>query len=83
VKRALEVHQDAFLAAEGLTFDDAGDHPDPDTVLAVEEPQPDRIAPQQTYEDIVRATRWCVLYGTSGFAVLCILIGAVESLFGR
>ncbi len=33
--------------------------------------------------DIVRATRSWIQYGTVGFAVLCILIGAVEALFGR
>jgi hypothetical protein len=32
---------------------------------------------------ILRATRSWVQYGTLGFAVMCILIGAVEGLFGR
>jgi hypothetical protein len=32
---------------------------------------------------IIRATRTWVQYGTLGFAVFCILIGAVEGLFGR
>jgi len=32
---------------------------------------------------IVRATRLWVQYGIFGFAVFCIVIGAVESLFGR
>jgi len=40
-------------------------------------------ATSNTYEEILRATRWWVLYGTGGFAVICILIGAVEALFGR
>jgi len=35
------------------------------------------------YDEILRATQWWLLYGTVGFAVLCIVIGAVESLFGR
>jgi hypothetical protein len=35
------------------------------------------------YEEILRATRWWVLYGSAGFAVVCIVIGAVEGLFGR
>jgi hypothetical protein len=32
---------------------------------------------------VVRATRFWVQYGIFGFAVFCIVIGAVESLFGR
>jgi len=32
---------------------------------------------------IVRATREWIQYGVFGFAVLCIVIGAVEALFGR
>jgi hypothetical protein len=33
--------------------------------------------------EIARATRSWIQYGTVGFAVICIVIGAVESLFGR
>jgi hypothetical protein len=33
--------------------------------------------------EIVRATRTWIQYGAVGFAVLCIVIGAVEALFGR
>jgi len=33
--------------------------------------------------DIIRATRTWVQYGVVGFAFLCILIGAVEALFGK
>jgi hypothetical protein len=32
---------------------------------------------------IVRATRLWVQYGIFGFAIFCIIIGAVESVFGR
>lgn len=32
---------------------------------------------------IIRATRLWVQYGIFGFAVFCIIVGAVESLFGR
>lgn len=32
---------------------------------------------------IIRATRLWVQYGIFGFAVFCIVVGAVESLFGR
>ncbi|HLG96479.1 MAG TPA: hypothetical protein VKX49_09255 [Bryobacteraceae bacterium] len=45
----------------------------------VVEPRP----PAPGYDDILRATRLWVLYGCGGFAVLCILIGAAEALFGR
>jgi len=33
--------------------------------------------------EIVRATRSWLLYGTVGFAVLCIVVGAVEALWGE
>lgn len=33
--------------------------------------------------EIARATRSWIQYGTVAFAVLCIVIGAVEGLFGR
>ena len=42
---------------------------------------PEKLDP--AYAEVLRATRQCVLYGTGGFAVLCILVGAVEALFGR
>jgi hypothetical protein len=32
---------------------------------------------------IIRATRTWIQYGTVGFAVICIVIGAVEGIFGR
>jgi len=32
---------------------------------------------------IIRATRSWIQYGTVGFAVMCIIIGALEGLFGR
>ena len=32
---------------------------------------------------VVRATRLWVQYGIFGFAVFCIVVGAMESLFGR
>jgi hypothetical protein len=32
---------------------------------------------------ILRATRTWIQYGTVGFAVACILIGAIEGLLGR
>jgi hypothetical protein len=33
--------------------------------------------------EVVRATRSWIQYGTLAFAVICIVIGAVEALFGR
>jgi hypothetical protein len=33
--------------------------------------------------EIVRATRSWIQYGTVAFAVICIIIGAVEALLGR
>jgi hypothetical protein len=38
---------------------------------------------EDTSREIVRATRSWIQYGTLGFAVLCIVVGAVEALFGR
>jgi hypothetical protein len=33
--------------------------------------------------EILRATRGWLQYGLVGFAVMCIVIGAIEALFGR
>ncbi len=35
------------------------------------------------YVSVIRATRTWIQYGIFGFAVLCIVIGAVEAMFGR
>ncbi|MBZ5607465.1 MAG: hypothetical protein LAP38_04345 [Acidobacteriia bacterium] len=67
----------AFLAAEGLTIDN-----DQEAAPSIQEPQPDGVALAQTYREILLVTRRCVLYGTGGFAVLCILVGAVKALLG-
>ena len=69
---------DAFLAAEGLTLDN-----DPATAPLVEAPPPNGAALADTYREIMIMTRRCVLYGTGGFAIMCILVGAFEALFGR
>ncbi len=37
----------------------------------------------ETGMEIVRTTGSCVQYGTLAFAVICIVIGAVEALVGR
>jgi hypothetical protein len=39
--------------------------------------------PDDTGIQIIRATRSWIQYGTVGFAVVCIIIGALEGLFGR
>ncbi len=33
--------------------------------------------------NVLRATRGWIQYGLVGFAILCIVVGAVEALFGR
>jgi hypothetical protein len=33
--------------------------------------------------DLLRATRLWIQYGLVGFTIFCILVGAVEALFGR
>lgn len=38
---------------------------------------------EDTGIEIVRATRSWIQYGAVGFAVLCIIIGAMEALFGH
>ena len=40
-------------------------------------------APPYEYIGVIHLTRTWVQYGIFGFAVLCIVIGAVEALFGR
>jgi hypothetical protein len=46
-------------------------------------PHPHWVDPANDYITIVRATRLWVQYGVFGFAVFCIVVGAVESLFGQ
>ncbi len=41
------------------------------------------VPPSIEYREVVHLTRTWVQYGIFGFAVLCIVIGAVEALFGR
>jgi hypothetical protein len=56
---------------------------DPATPLAVATKPTDFIWSDDTGLQIVRATRSWIQYGTVGFAVFCIIIGAVEALLGR
>jgi hypothetical protein len=85
-KRALEAaapgsaaDQETILAAEGVVLTDPRDLVDP----AAFEPAQNEFLTAQTYRDILKATRIWILYGTGGFAVLCIIVGAFEALFGR
>jgi hypothetical protein len=39
--------------------------------------------PEDAGIQIIRATRSWIQYGTVGFAVFCIVVGAVEALFGH
>jgi hypothetical protein len=68
--------------------------PSEQLALFPDEPESEPIEQQQSNErgaywldetgiQILRATRSWIQYGTVGFAVICILIGAVEGLFGR
>jgi hypothetical protein len=49
------------------------------------EPTLEVAAPAKSieYVGVIHLTRTWVQYGVFGFAVLCIVIGAVEALFGR
>ena len=65
---------------------EAGPAPDiAEIALAGETPEEPRLlsAAWQEVLAVSRATRSWVQYGALGFAVLCILIGAVEALLGK
>jgi len=47
-----------------------------------EQTESDEVAPYE-YVNVIHLTRTWVQFGIFGFAVLCIVIGAVEALFGR
>jgi hypothetical protein len=73
--------------AEPPTLSEAVEPQPPPTEQPQSEEQVSAQRPALWLDDtgiaIVRATRSWVQYGTVGFAVICILIGAVEGLFGR
>jgi hypothetical protein len=59
-----------------------GERQPPDAVSRQQEhPSPGWL--DETSIQIIHATRSWIQYGTVGFAVICIVIGAVEALFGR
>jgi hypothetical protein len=51
--------------------------------VSISQESPVRVWLDDTGIQIIRATRTWIQYGTVGFAVVCIVIGAVEGLFGR
>jgi hypothetical protein len=55
----------------------------PATPVVVADKPADLLWSDDTGIQIVRATRSWIQYGTVGFAVVCIIIGAVEALLGR
>jgi hypothetical protein len=57
------------------------DEPSPDVAPAAETLDPDPS--YYFWRELLRATQGWIQWGTFGFAVLCIVVGAVESLFGR
>jgi hypothetical protein len=50
---------------------------------AVLQESPSPAWPDDMGVQIIRATRSWIQYGTVGFAVICIIIGALEGLFGH
>jgi hypothetical protein len=59
----------------------AADKPLPDVAPAVETSNPEPS--YYFWRELLRATQGWIQWGTLGFAMLCIVVGAVESLFGR
>jgi hypothetical protein len=59
--------------------------PVPEAEAPLEETEQTESAevPPYEYIGVIHLTRTWVQYGIFGFAVLCIVIGAVEALFGR
>jgi hypothetical protein len=59
----------------------------PQAESAFAEPQDDLVSADFNWltdgADLIRATRCWIQYGLVGFTIVCILVGAVEALFGR
>jgi hypothetical protein len=76
----LESH--AAVSTSAAAADLAAKHQPPEEVsIQQEHPSPGWL--DDTSIQIIHATRSWIQYGTVGFAVICIVIGAVEGLFGR
>jgi hypothetical protein len=69
-------------ATPAEVLDSAEQLPLTEEVTAAQE-APASAWPDDTGIQIIRATRSWIQYGTVGFAVFCIIIGALEGLFGR
>jgi hypothetical protein len=59
----------------------------PQANSAIAEPEEELVNAEFSWftdgADLIRATRIWIQYGLVGFTILCILVGAVEALFGR
>jgi hypothetical protein len=62
---------------------DSAEQPQPNQEISEKESVSFFAWPDDAGIQIVRATRSWIQYGTVGFAVMCIFIGALEALFGR
>jgi len=72
------------VAATAPAADDATEHaPVSDETIKKDQRSPAPVWTEETGIEIIRATRSWIQYGTFGFAVICIVIGALEGLFGR
>jgi hypothetical protein len=70
---------DSTLATAGIQ----PEQPNYNEEISGEFPDPPRGWLDDAGLEIIRATRSWIQYGAVGFAVICIVIGAVEALFGR
>jgi hypothetical protein len=59
----------------------------PQANRAIAEPEDELVSADFNWltdgADLIRATRIWIQYGLVGFTIFCILVGAVEALFGR
>jgi len=63
---------------------ESSEQPDPNQQVNVPQQSASIFAwPEDAGIQIIRATRSWIQYGTVGFAVMCIVIGAVEALLGH
>ncbi len=72
-----DVEKPVEVSPEGVNPADSALPAEPQAAEAV------KLPPPIEYIEVVHLTRTWVQYGILGFAVLCIVIGAVEALFGR
>jgi len=60
-------------------MDTVSENPPPESSDIVES----TVAQVDAQLSVIHATRTWIQYGVFGFAVFCIVVGAVEALFGR